>query len=47
MDKEQIQYLNYIMRQNNVIIEQLNALTKAIANHLNLAIEEGVEGIET
>lgn len=47
MDKEQIQYLNYIMRQNNVIIEQLNALTKAIANHLNLAIEEGVEDIET
>ena len=47
MDKEQIQYLNYIMRQNNVIIEQLNALTKVIANHLNLAIEEGVEDIET
>ena len=47
MDKEQIQYLNYIMRQNNVIIEQLNALTKAIANHINLAIEEGVEDIET
>ena len=47
MDKEQIQYLNYIMRQNNVIIEQLNALTKAIANHLNLTIEEGVEDIET
>ena len=47
MDKEQIQYLNYIMRQNNVIIEQLNSLTKAIANHLNLAIEEGVEDIET
>ena len=47
MDKEQIQYLNYIMRQNNVIIEQLNALTKAIANHLNLAIEEGVDDIET
>ena len=47
MDKEQIQYLNYIMRQNSVIIEQLNALTKAIANHLNLAIEEGVEDIET
>ena len=47
MDKEQIQYLNYIMRQNNVIIEQLNALTKSISNHLNLAIEEGVEDIET
>ena len=47
MDKEQLQYLNYIMRQNNVIIEQLNALTKVVANHLNLAIEEGVEEIET
>ena len=47
MDKEQIQYLNYIMRQNNVIIEQLNALTKVIANQLNLASEEGVEDIET
>ena len=34
-------YLRAINEKQNILIEQLNALSKAIANHLDLAIEEG------
>ena len=34
-------YLRAINEKQNIIIEQLNSLSKVIANHLNLAIEEG------
>lgn len=46
MDDTQLKYLDYIVRQNNAMIEQLNALTKVIANHLNLPIEEEVDDNE-
>ena len=46
MDDTQLKYLDYIVRQNNAMIEQLNALTKVIANHLNLPIEEEVDDKE-
>ena len=34
-------YLRAINEKQNIIIEQLNTLSKVVANHLNLAIEEG------
>ena len=34
-------YLRAINEKQNILIEQLNALSKVIANHLDLAIEEG------
>lgn len=46
MDEKELKYLDYIVRQNNAMIEQLNALTKVIANHLNLPIEEEVDDNE-
>ena len=46
MDEKELRYLDYIIRQNNAMIEQLNALTKVIANHLNLPIEEEVDDNE-
>lgn len=47
MNDTQLRYLDHIVRQNNAIIEQLNALTKVIANHLELPIEEEVDDNET
>ena len=34
-------YLRAINEKQNILIEQLNALSKVIANHLDLAIAEG------
>ena len=34
-------YLRAINEKQNIIIEQLNTLSKVVANHLNLSIEEG------
>ena len=46
MDDTQLKYLDYIVRQNNAMIEQLNTLVKVIANHLELPIEEEVDDNE-
>lgn len=36
--------LRRIERRQDIIMEQLSALSKVIANHLGLAIEEGEDG---
>ena len=46
MDATQLKYSDYIVRQNNAMIEQLNTLVKVIANHLELPIEEEVDDNE-
>ena len=44
MDLELLRRLDRIERKQNILIEQVSALSKVLANHLGLAIEEGEDG---
>ena len=46
MDDTQLKYFDYIVRQNNAMIDQRNTLVRVIANHIELPIEEEVDDNE-
>lgn len=46
-DMQIVACLHGIMKRQEILIEQLSSLSKVIANHLDLPIEEGVDEYET